>query len=92
MRQGTNINRTRHITIEWDHPCIIEQVSENWSKESCASEQESEKPPKDGKVVAVQTDRGDKFRDITLELLEKEIDYFFLGSEGGIPQHLYKCL
>ena len=69
-----------------------EQVSENWSKESCASEQESEKPPKDGKVVAVQTDRGDKFRDITLELLEKEIDYFFLGSEGGIPQHLYKCL
>ena len=26
MRQGTNINRTRHITIEWDHPCIIEQV------------------------------------------------------------------
>ena len=67
-----------------------EQDSENSSQACCACKQESKKPPKDGKVVAVQTDRGDKFRDITLELLEKEIDYFFLGSEDGIPQHLYK--
>ena len=67
-----------------------EQDSENSSQACCACKQESKKPPKDGKVVAVQTDRGGKFRDITLELLEKEIDYFFLGSEDGIPQHLYK--
>ena len=52
-----------------------------------ACEQE---PETDGKVVAVQTDKGHSFRDITLELLEKKIDYFFLGSKGGIPQHLYK--
>ena len=51
-----------------------------------ACEQESEK---DGKVVAVQADK-DGIRDMTLELLEKEIDYFFLGSECGMPPHLYK--
>ena len=51
-----------------------------------ACEQE---PEKDGKVVAVQADK-DGIRDLTLELLEKEIDYFFLGSECGMPPHLYK--
>ncbi len=43
-----------------------------------------------GKVVAVHTGRGHQFREVTLELLEKDIDYFFLGNEGGIHQQLYK--
>ena len=43
-----------------------------------------------GKVVAVRTDQGHLFRDVTLELLEKDIDYFFLGNEGEMPQQLYK--
>ena len=38
----------------------------------------------------MRTDKGHEFRDITLELLEKDIDYFFLGNEGEISQHLYK--
>ena len=43
-----------------------------------------------GKVVAVRVDQGHKFRDVTLELLEKDIDYFFLGNEEEIHQQLYK--
>ena len=52
--------------------------------------QDSTNATKCGKVVAVRTDQGPLFRDVTLELLEKDIDYFFLGNEGEIPQHLYK--
>ena len=43
-----------------------------------------------GKVVAVHTSQGPLFRDVTLELLEKDIDYFFVGNEGEMPQQLYK--
>lgn len=43
-----------------------------------------------GKVVAVHTSQGPLFRDVTLELLEKDIDYFFVGNEGEVPQQLYK--
>ena len=42
-----------------------------------------------GKVVAVHTGQGHQFREVTLELLEKDIDYFFLGNEGEMPQQLY---
>lgn len=55
-----------------------------------ACDQDSTNATKCGKVVAVRTDQGPLFRDVTLELLEKDIDYFFLGNEGEIPQHLYK--
>ena len=55
-----------------------------------ACEQSSEDVSKCGKVVAIQTDKGHEIRDITLELLEKEIDYFFLGNDSGMHQQLYK--
>ena len=66
------------------------QGSDDSSKECCACKQESKKTPKDGRVVAVRTDKGHKIREVTLELLEKDIDYFFLGNEGEVPQQLYK--
>ena len=50
----------------------------------------SENASECGKVIAVQTGQGYQFRDVTPELLEKDIDYFFLGNEGEIPQQLYK--
>ena len=43
-----------------------------------------------GKVVAVRTDQEHQFREVTLELLEKDIDYFFLGNIGERQQQLYK--
>ena len=55
-----------------------------------ACEQSSKNVSKCGKVVAVQTDKGHEFRDVTLELLEKDIDYFFLGNDDGMHQQLYK--
>ena len=55
-----------------------------------ACDQDSTNATKCGKVVAVRTDQGPLFRDVTLELLEKDIDYFFLGNEEEIPQQLYK--
>ena len=55
-----------------------------------ACDQNSDNATRCGKVVAVHADQGHQFRDVTLELLEKDIDYFFLGNEGKIPQHLYK--
>ena len=55
-----------------------------------ACEQESKKTPEDGKVVTLLTDKGQKFREVTLELFEKDIDYFFLGNGGKVPQQLYK--
>ena len=53
-------------------------------------DQNSQDASECGKVVAVQTGQGHQFRDVTLELLEKDIDYFFLGNEGEVPQQLYK--
>ena len=53
-------------------------------------DQNSENASECGKVVAVQTGQGYQFRDVTLELLEKDIDYFFLGNDGEIHQQLYK--
>ena len=52
--------------------------------------QESEHATRCGKVVAVRADREHKFREVTLELLEKEIDYFFSGNENRRHQQLYK--
>ena len=43
-----------------------------------------------GKVIAVHTDQKYQFREVTLELLEKDIDYFFLGNTGERQQQLYK--
>lgn len=51
--------------------------------------QDSENATTCGKVVAVRTDQGHLFRDVTLELLERDIDYFFLGNTGE-RQQLYK--
>ena len=55
-----------------------------------ACDQNSENASECGKVVAVQTGQGHQFRDLTLDLLEKDIDYFFLGNDGEIYQQLYK--
>ena len=55
-----------------------------------ACDQDSANATRCGKVVAVRTDQGHLFRDVTLELLEKDIDHFFLGNEGEMPQQLYK--
>ena len=55
-----------------------------------ACDQDSANATRCGKVVAVRTDQGHLFRDVTLELLEKDIDYFFSGNEGEMPQQLYK--
>ena len=43
-----------------------------------------------GKFIAVHTDQKYQFREVTLELLEKDIDYFFLGNTGERQQQLYK--
>ena len=55
-----------------------------------ACDQDSANATRCGKVVAVRTDQGHLFGDVTLELLEKDIDYFFLGNEGESHQQLYK--
>ena len=55
-----------------------------------ACDQNSENATKCGKVVAVQVDREHQFREVTLELLERSIDYFFLGNDGVMPPQLYK--
>ena len=55
-----------------------------------ACDQNSENAKKCGKVVAVQVDREHQFREVTLELLERSIDYFFLGNDGVMPPQLYK--
>ena len=52
--------------------------------------QESENSTRCGKIVAVRADQGHKFREVTLELLEKDIDYFFLGNKGEGHQQFYK--
>ena len=51
---------------------------------------ESENVTRCGKVVAVRVDKEHQFREVTLELLEKDIDYFFFGNENRIHQQLYK--
>ena len=51
---------------------------------------ESENATRCGKVVAVRVDKEHQFREVTLELLEKDIDYFFFGNENKIHQQLYK--
>ena len=43
-----------------------------------------------GKVVAVQVNKEHQFREVTLKLLEKDIDYFFLGNKNREHQQLYK--
>lgn len=43
-----------------------------------------------GKVVAVYVNDEHKFREVTLELLEKDIDHFFLGNDNERHQQLYK--
>lgn len=55
-----------------------------------ACNQDSNNAEKCGKVVAIHTDKGHEFREVTLELLEKDIDYFFLGNVGAGHQQLYK--
>ena len=52
--------------------------------------QESENATRCGKVVAVRVDKEHQFREVTLELLKKDIDYFFLGNENRMHQQLYK--
>ena len=53
-------------------------------------DQKSENATECGKVVAVQVNKGHQFREVTLELLEKDIDYFFLGNKNREHQQLYK--
>ena len=53
-------------------------------------DQKSENATECGKVVAVQVNKGHQFREVTLELLEKDIDYFFLGNKSREHQQLYK--
>ena len=55
-----------------------------------ACDQDSGNADKCGKVVAVRVDKEHEFREVTLELLEKDIDYFFLGNENRMHQQLYK--
>ena len=55
-----------------------------------ACDQNSDNATRCGKVVAVHADQGHQFREVTLELLEKDIDYFFLGNDGEMPPQLYK--
>lgn len=55
-----------------------------------ACDQDAANATKCGKVVAIHTGQGHQFREVTLELLEKDIDYFFLGNEDEMPQQLYK--
>ena len=43
-----------------------------------------------GKVVAVHTGQGHRFREVTLDLLKRDIDYFFLGNDGEMPPQFYK--
>ena len=52
--------------------------------------QESENATRCGKVVAVRVDKEHQFRAVTLELLKKDIDYFFSGNENRMHQQLYK--
>lgn len=54
-----------------------------------ACDQYSANATRCGKVVAARTDQEHQFREVTLELLEKDIDYFFFGNDGRTPQ-LYK--
>ena len=55
-----------------------------------ACDQDPNDATKCGRVVAVPTDEGYEFREVTLELLGKDIDYFFLGNDGGMQEQLYK--
>ena len=55
-----------------------------------ACDPNSENATKCGKVVAAHVGLGHQFREVTLELLEKDVDYFFLGNGGVMPPQLYK--
>ena len=55
-----------------------------------ACDQNSENASECGKVVAVHTGQGHRFREVTLDLLKRDIDYFFLGNDGEMPPQLYK--
>ena len=55
-----------------------------------ACDQNSENVSECGKVVAVHTGQGHRFREVTLDLLKRDIDYFFLGNDGEMPPQFYK--
>ena len=55
-----------------------------------ACDQNSDNASECGKVVAVHTGQGHRFREVTLDLLKKDIDYFFLGNDGEMPPQFYK--
>ena len=57
-----------------------------------ACDQNSDNASECGKVVAVHTGQGHRFREVTLDLLKKrDIDYFFSGNDGNrMHQQLYK--
>ena len=56
-----------------------------------ACDQNSDNASECGKVVAVHTGQGHRFREVTLDLLKKrDIDYFFSGNENRMHQQLYK--
>ena len=53
---------------------------------ACLAQQESKKSRQKmvGLSQCVQI-KGTNLDEVTLELLEKDIDYFFLGNEGEVP-------
>ena len=55
-----------------------------------ACDQNSDNASECGKVVAVHTGQGHRFREVTLDLLKRDIDYFFLGNDGEMPPQFYK--
>ena len=93
-RKDGRVLRDLEILAELQHfraaTCLIDFTYNALIALWFACDQNSENATRCGKVVAVHTGQGHQFREVTLELLERDIDHFFLGNDGVMPPQLYK--
>ena len=86
--------RDLEILAELQHSraatCLIDFTYNSLIALYFACDQNSDNASECGKVVAVHTGQGHRFREVTLKLLKEDIDHFFLGNKGGRHQQLYK--
>ena len=87
--------RDLEILAELQHSraatCLIDFTYNSLIALYFACDQNSDNASECGKVVAVHTGQGHRFREVTLDLLKKrDIDYFFSGNENRMHQQLYK--